>query len=376
MTPVPIPQLISYVATLFPDPAFHLGGDETVEAGPCTNASVHALQRALQQQLVAAGKRPVAWEEVFMVPAVTQPNAAEPGLTVVENWHRGSPALTAQFGLQSVTANYSKLYLSSDCCAVGGGNPRWECYYVDVRAPLVGQPAGVLGGEVAMWGDLYCPATRCPQPGVYAWMYGAEHDQQFSQVGAGGGAAMAGARLRASPPPPPPPPPTQSFSAMVWPHAAAAAAAFWNYQATLDPSSSAFQDAYTAHTARLIARGVGACPPGCACDFGHKCGTPYGPEPAIPLEIVIVNNSTQHMDVNAAKVCDGGTGATLAKLQPGQSYTARQNFIVESVGAAGDPWDLWVGDPTWRMVVNATLLVRPDPEVKSYLDYVQIGGQP
>ena len=70
---------------------------------------------------------------------------------------------------------------------------------------------------------------------------------------------------------------TASLGAMIFPVAAAGAGAFWNFDtsAPLDANSTAFKQHIDAHTARLLARGVAACPSDCECDYLSQCGTPY-----------------------------------------------------------------------------------------------------
>lgn len=83
-------------------------------------------------------------------------------------------------------------------------------------------------------------------------------------------------------------PPWQSLTALIWPRTAGSAGAFWNYNPDMQLSASGhYNDVIEAHNSRLIARGVDSCPNGCTCDWGHKCGKPYGQVPPLPLKIQV-----------------------------------------------------------------------------------------
>ncbi len=65
----------------------------------------------------------------------------------------------------------------------------------------------------------------------------------------------------------------QSFAGLAWPRAAVAGGSLWNYEPTLDPTSTQFAALVTNHNNRLATR-VGAnvtCPNGCTCDWNSRC---------------------------------------------------------------------------------------------------------
>lgn len=88
-----------------------------------------------------------------------------------------------------------------------------------------------------------------------------------------------------------------SVSGLMWPKAAIAAGAFFNYDASLETSSTEFLNLcvvgecvattmyvadhcthrYTNVNLRLLARGIQSCPPGCACEETTRCGKPLVP---------------------------------------------------------------------------------------------------
>ena len=62
---------------------------------------------------------------------------------------------------------------------------------------------------------------------------------------------------------------------MIWPRGFVGAAAFWNYNASVDPSADEFVDAIWKTNDALRARGSLTCPSRCDCDQVSACGTPY-----------------------------------------------------------------------------------------------------
>lgn len=60
---------------------------------------------------------------------------------------------------------------------------------------------------------------------------------------------------------------------MVWPKAAIAAGAFWNYDDSL--SDADLVTVAAAAVARLELSNLDACPTDCDCDELSRCGSPY-----------------------------------------------------------------------------------------------------
>lgn len=67
----------------------------------------------------------------------------------------------------------------------------------------------------------------------------------------------------------------QSVAGMIWPRGYVAAASFWNYNKTSDPTSVEFTSAIWRLNDQLIARGSWSCPTNCSCDQLSACGNPY-----------------------------------------------------------------------------------------------------
>jgi hexosaminidase len=151
------------MTALFPDPYFHIGGDE-VEGGEWkANPKIQAFMKkngipdnqALQAHfnkrilkiLTRYGKKMVGWDEIF------QPGM--PANIVIQSW-RGKEALieSAKMGYQGLLSN--GYYI--DLC-----QPAFEHYLNDPvaeDAPLTeDQKKFVLGGEATMWAELVTPET-------------------------------------------------------------------------------------------------------------------------------------------------------------------------------------------------------------------------
>jgi hypothetical protein len=145
-----------------------------------------------------------------------------------------------------------------------------------------------------MWTDTYCYIDQC---GAYS------------------GATPPGAALF---------PPTaddafsRSVGGMIWPRSFVGAAAFWHYNASVDPTSPAFVDSIANLTRTLQARGAYVCPAGCYCDQLTACGQPYqSPAPGTPVQLKACSGSplrwtlaSGHLALqsNASLCVTGGSG--------------------------------------------------------------------
>ena len=154
--------LIGEMAALFPDPYFHIGGDEVNGKQWNRNPRIQAFMRQHGMKTDAElqtyfstrvlvlvqkhGKKMVGWDEVF-----------HPGLptdAVIQSW-RGAATLaaTARQGYQSILSNGYYLDLMQ---------PASQLYLVD---PYGGAAAGltpdqkshILGGEACMWVEFTTP---------------------------------------------------------------------------------------------------------------------------------------------------------------------------------------------------------------------------
>jgi hexosaminidase len=154
---------IKEMAALFPDPYFHIGGDEVSgvewnaspviaafkkKHGFADNEALHAyFNTRILKSVARYGKKMVGWDEIF-----------QPGLPkdiVIHSW-RGREAMieSAKKGYRSLLSN--GYYI--DLC-----QPAFEHYLNDPvteDAPLTeDQKKLILGGEATMWAELITPET-------------------------------------------------------------------------------------------------------------------------------------------------------------------------------------------------------------------------
>ncbi len=154
---------IKEMAALFPDPYFHIGGDEVSGVewnnspaiaafkkrhGFADNAALHAyFNTRILKSVTRHGKKMVGWDEIF-----------QPGLPkdiIIHSW-RGREAMieSAKKGYQSLLSN--GYYI--DLC-----QPAFEHYLNDPipeNSPLTDeQKKLILGGEATMWAELVTPET-------------------------------------------------------------------------------------------------------------------------------------------------------------------------------------------------------------------------
>jgi hexosaminidase len=154
---------IAEMAALFPDPYWHIGGDEVEGSQWKTSPRIRAFMRAhrlrdnaalqayfnrrLSAILTRHGKRMVGWDEIL------HPDL--PKSTVVQSW-RGQEALGA-----SVRQGYTGILSAG--YYLDAMRPAEYHYLVDplpAGSGLVGDAAaGVLGGEACMWGEHITPET-------------------------------------------------------------------------------------------------------------------------------------------------------------------------------------------------------------------------
>ena len=351
-----VQQVFDAVVALFPDAVVHVGGDETCPHGVCPDAcnysAVNNVERAVQTHLVDThGRTPMGWNEVWSEPEGGEPNGALPGRTILQNWKGAGNGDTVDAGFKTVDSQYKLLYLNLQCCRVvppstGKFTP---CYWIDAAATLhdptnATARALLLGAEAAMWSDEYCPVPLCNRNGTFGWMQPPSMDAVY----------------------------TQSFGNQVFPNTAATGASLWHYterhDATLD-----LPGRFNTHNDRLIARGVVACPTGKYCDWGTKDGVPYDNHPTKPnARITLINKTPFHIQVKARTPCASGTGASLVSLEPGENYTAVDDFIVTSSKGIGDPFALWIGDGTWQDLTMTLDVTYDAVAAPGYLAYTTV----
>jgi len=237
-------QLFKEMASLFDDDVFNIGCDETHSRGPCTVESTFDLERKLFKYISEdLGKTPAGWEEaLFDASAATQD-------TIVDSWtgtHAGEITKTGRRAIESAEPHF---YFTNP--APGGPSGWKSCWYgIDATVPA-SQKHLLLGGEMSMWSDTYCDTNQCgasggSPPTAHA-LFDPALDKEFGH----------------------------SIAGMIWPRGYVAAASFWNYNQTVDPTSDEFTSAIWRLNDQLIARGSWACPTKCSCDQLAACGEPY-----------------------------------------------------------------------------------------------------
>lgn len=155
--------VLGEMAALFPDPYFHIGGDENNgkqwSANPHIqafirehqlgdNAGLHAyFNRRVHAILAAHGKRIVGWDEIL------HPDL--PADSVVHSW-RGAEGLAdaTQRGYATILSN--GYYI--DLCFPVADHYRNDPLPADSSLPPAAQ-ARVLGGEATMWSEWATPET-------------------------------------------------------------------------------------------------------------------------------------------------------------------------------------------------------------------------
>ena len=239
-----VESLVDEMASLFPDAVFHVGCDETTVKGRCPLDTTFAFERRLAEHVAEAlGKTAEGWEEVlFSAGAATN-------RTIINAWHRHRPPEITTTGRRAVESWAEHFYFTRP--AKGGPEGWAPCWYdISTGVPADERPL-LLGGEMSMWSDTYCYEDQCgssvgPVP-VGAPLFPPSMDAEFAE----------------------------SVGGMVFPRGFVGAAAFWNFNATADPSSKGFEAAIWRLNDQLIARGAKSCPSRCSCDQLTACGKPY-----------------------------------------------------------------------------------------------------
>ena len=193
-------DILREFASLFPDQYFHIGADET-EGTPS------ALVTFAVETLRAAGKKVVGWEEAYFVTG-----AGTPETLTVQLWKHGNLHESDTLGFASIFSPYTHLYLDL--------RPRVEDMWIDIAAGGAGARSRLLGGEVAMWTDAYCPKSECyndlkPVPAA-GHLHAASADEAF----------------------------TASMHRMMWPRSVVAASAFWNFVGPAPADKMPFMKSY------------------------------------------------------------------------------------------------------------------------------------
>lgn len=96
---------------------------------------------------------------------------------------------------------------------------------------------------------------------------------------------------------------------------------------------------------------------------------PTPPGPPMAMQAVLINQATEDLTVKEI-LSDHSKGKLLCSLKPNDKCTVTTDFVVMSSDAAGDPFDAWWGDSSYRQA-HVTLDVMRDPATKGYLRYAK-----
>lgn len=157
-------NFIGEMAGLFPDPLFHIGGDEVEGHAWTESASIQAFMKArgmktnedlqayfntrVQAILKKHGKRMVGWDEILREDL--------PRNIVVQSW-RGQESLAraARLGFAGILSSGYYLDLMGSAASHYAVDPLGR----EAAALTDAQKALILGGEACMWAELVSPET-------------------------------------------------------------------------------------------------------------------------------------------------------------------------------------------------------------------------
>ena len=288
-------KLLGEMAELFDDPVMDIGGDETFTSecdnprlfqplalpsdslgvlsravGKCSKNTTAALQTSLCELVSQTlGKTPAGWEELLFDAGAATPHA------IIQAWGGSlSPANITALGRQAINSLSHHFYIGP--C---NGSTTWARAHADVGLGVPpSQRSLLLGGEMATWTDGYCPTLQChafegpPQPDRA--MFPPSQDAAFGKSQAG----------------------------LLWPFGYVGAGSFWRYNASLDPTSAAFEARMWALNDQLAARGSLVCPSRCYCDNLRQCGQPLVPhamqaEPPLKSDDTTTQSSNRRLSL-------------------------------------------------------------------------------
>jgi len=237
-------RLMGEMAELFSDEVFNIGSDETAAKGVCTVNNTLGIERKILTAIQTDFKKvPEGWEEVLFDAGAATPQ------TIVNAWARHNASEITATGRKAVESAASHFYFTE---AAPGGASGWsKCWYDIGTGVPSSQRALLLGGEMSMWTDTYCYINQCGasggSPPVGHALFDPAKDAEFHR----------------------------SIGGMIWPRGYVGAAAFWNYDASTDPSADAFVQGIWKLNDELVARDKAVCPTNCSCDQLSACGKPY-----------------------------------------------------------------------------------------------------
>jgi hypothetical protein len=152
---------------------------------------------------------------------------------------------------------------------------------------------------------------------------------------------------------------------MIWPRGFVGAAAFWGYNASVDPRSAAFASSIWRLNDGLIARGAKTCPTHCSCDQLSACGKPYitTPPPAAGARAHVAPCSSaasaRQRWVNASGELKLAANTSLCLRPPPTCASVAECYPLVLEACAARPFAGWVHDATSEVRVRADSAVDP-----------------
>ena len=238
-----IRDIFEEMAGLFKDEVIHIGADETHVHGDCTLETTYNFENRLLQEIETEfGKTTEGWEEVLYVTKAATPQS------VVNAWHNYWAHDIIDTGRKAVESQISWFYFHNPPKSEypKGWAPCWNDIAHDINET---SRHLLLGGEMSMWGDSYCPTKKCDpnaEPVAASSLFPPEKNEEFG-ISVGG---------------------------MIWPRGYVGAGAFWGYDSSIDSQSAEFEDMIWKLNDQVIERGGTICPTKCFCDFLTQCGNP------------------------------------------------------------------------------------------------------
>merc|ERR1712130_228107 len=311
-------DLFKEMTSLFKDEVFNIGCDETGVRGPCTQQSTFALERKLFNAIEKDfGKTPAGWEEAYFNAGAATKN------TIVDAWARHTAGQITKTGRRAIESSDHHFYFTQ---AAAAGPAGWNRCWYNISSTVASTDYHLLlGGEISMWSDTYCYQKQCNPTSaskpVGSPLFDPKYNNEFGH----------------------------SIGGMIWPRGYVAAAAFWNFNASVNPASDEFTNFIWKFNDDLISRGSWSCPSKCACNQLTACGKPYI-KPTPPAA----------GDVLQMKPCDVGFTKWEWK-SPGPIYLAANKSLCIHSGDSSDVYpisiqpclstDIWTEDPDSSKVI-------------------------
>jgi hypothetical protein len=233
-------DILSEFAAVFPDEYFHFGSDETEQGD-----GGKALIEFAVQTLVELGKKPIGWEE-----AITNRILDDPSEFTVQVWNQANFEDLKKGGFKAIYSGLSTSYMDK--------RPTMSALWNGIGKAMSGMEELFFGGEMAMWGDAYCPIVQCYldslAPPIAGNLFSSEKDLEFAA----------------------------SINRMLWPKLILGGSALWNYS----PSLQLHEAGLMAHYLKYLEKNFGIV--GCVDTATCRCSEMATCDPNEPRPEAVV----------------------------------------------------------------------------------------